>query len=108
MCPHFAVGKCFYGNNCKYKHPGQSMPNANVYANVYGMPGQQMPYEQPMMMNHLQYGSPMMMNHHNMPNMRMTCIFVRWLLVVCCSLFCACSSLLSRVSSLQQRRQEDL
>jgi hypothetical protein len=59
MCPHFAVGKCFYGNNCKYKHPGQNL-NANLY---YTMPGQPLPYDQSMMMNHMAYGNPMMMNH---------------------------------------------
>jgi hypothetical protein len=32
MCPHFVVGKCFYGNNCKFKHPGQMGPPSPYFA----------------------------------------------------------------------------
>lgn len=59
MCPHFAVGKCFYGNNCKYKHPGQIN---NLF---YGQP-MPSPYD-PLMLNHMASFNPMMMNA--MPNM---------------------------------------
>lgn len=64
MCPHFAVGKCFYGNNCKYKHPGQM--NNLFYGIGQPMPS---PYDPPLMMNMAPF-NPMMMNHA-MPSMRM-------------------------------------
>jgi hypothetical protein len=77
MCPHFAVGKCFYGNNCKYKHPGQ-LPNTNLYPYSLGQP---LPYDAnpSLLLNHLGYpgpNHPLLLSHGALPNMGMLLSFV--------------------------------
>jgi hypothetical protein len=60
MCPHFAVGKCYYGINCKFKHPGQIGGGGPSY---YPPMGQL--YDQHPMMNMGYNQHPMMMMNLN-------------------------------------------
>jgi hypothetical protein len=67
ICPHFSLGKCFYGISCKFRHPGVNSPPNNNYLS-WSPQHQQGPVPMPQMydMGMMNMMSPMQ-PHHSSP-----------------------------------------